>query len=105
MKVENLDAARQSVLNDIQNGFPTFRTVGKYVANQRRDGYTTNPDTEIARLVPSITADDVAQFHQHHVGSNQRRVWIVIGDRKRTDMKALSRFGKVIELKKEEVFR
>ena len=105
MKVENLDAARQSVLNDIQNGFPTFRTVGKYVANQRRDGYTTNPDAEIARLVPSITADDVAQFHQQHVGSNQRRVWIVIGDRKRTDMKALSRFGKVIELKKEEVFR
>ena len=105
MKAENLDAARQTVLNDIQNDFPTFRTITKYVANQRRDGYTTNPDAELARLVPSLTAEDIAQFHQQRVGSNQRRVWIVIGDKKRTDLKALARFGKVIELKKEEVFR
>ena len=105
MKAENLDAARQSVLNDIQNDYPTFRTITKYVANQRRDGYITNPEADLARLVPSLTAEDIAQFHQQYVGNNQRRVWIVIGDKKRTDMKALARFGKVVELKKEEVYR
>ena len=105
MKTENLEAARQGVLNDIQNAFPTFRTVGKYVANQHRDGYDANPETEMARLVPKVTAKDIEQFHQRHVGSHKNRVWVVIGDRKLTDMKALARYGKVVELKKEDVCR
>ena len=105
MKEENLDAARQNVLNDIQNSYPTFRTVGKYIANQLRDGYTSDPNTDIARILPDVTTQDIVRFHQQHIAPNQHRVWIVIGDKKLTDMKALSRFGKVVELKKEDVYR
>ena len=105
MKEENLEAARQSVLNDIQNSFPTFRTLSKYVANQLRDGYTADPNADIARLLPAVTTQDIVQFHRQHIGENPHRVWIVIGDKKLTDMKALARFGKVVELKKEDVYR
>ena len=105
MKEENLDAARQTVLNDIQNSYPTFRTVGKYVANQLRDGYTSDPDADMVRLLPAVTTQDIERFHQQHIAPNQHRVWVVIGDKKLTDMKALSRFGKVVELKKEDVYR
>lgn len=105
MKENNLGAARQSVLNDIQNNYPTFRTLGKYVANQLRDGYVSDPNTGIARGIPSVTSQDIMQFHQKHVTSNKNRIWIVIGDRKLTDMKALARYGKVVELRKEDVYR
>lgn len=105
MKEENLDAARQSVLSDIQSSYPTFRTVGKYVANQLRDGYTSDPNADIARLLPTITTQDIVRFHQQYIAPNQHRIWVIIGDKKLTDMKALSRFGKVIELKKEDVYR
>ncbi len=105
MKQENLDAARQSVLNDIQNSYPAFRSVAGYVANQRLNGYTADPDADIARLLPAITADDVVKFHQQYIGTNKNRVWIIIGDKKLTDMNALARFGKVVELKREEVYR
>lgn len=105
MKENNLEAARQSVLNDIQNNYPTFRTLGKYVANQLRDGYVSDPSTGIARGIPSVTSQDIMQFHQEHVTSNMNRIWIVIGDRKLTDMKALARYGKVVELRKEDVYR
>ena len=105
MKEENLDAARQSVLSNIQNSYPTFRTVAKYVANQLRDGYTSDPNADIARLLPAISSQDIIQFHQQHIAPNQQRIWVVIGDKKLTDMKALSRFGKVVELKKEDVYR
>jgi predicted Zn-dependent peptidase len=64
MKENNLEAARQSVLNDIQNNYPTFRTLGKYVANQLRDGYVSDPNTGIARGIPSVTSQDIMQFHQ-----------------------------------------
>ena len=45
------------------------------------------------------------QFHRQHIGSNKNRVWVVIGDKKLTDLKALARYGKVVELKKEDVVR
>ena len=105
MKEENLEAARQGVMNDIQIEYPTFRKITKYVANKMRDGHTVNPYTALAKLVPGITAHDVVQFHQQRIAGNQNRVWIVIGDKKLTDMKALARFGKVVELKKEEIYR
>ena len=105
MKEENLEAARQGVMNDIQIEYPTFRKITKYVANEMRDGHTVNPYTALAKLVPGITAHDVVQFHQQRIAGNQNRVWIVIGDKKLTDMKALARFGKVVELKKEEIYR
>jgi hypothetical protein len=92
-------------MNDIQIEYPTFRKITKYVANKMRDGYTVNPYTALAKLVPGITAHDVVQFHQQRIAGNQNRVWIVIGDKKLTDMKALARFGKVVELKKEEIYR
>ena len=105
MKEENLEAARQSVLNDIQNHYPTFRKVAQYVADERMDGYTADPNTELARLLPAVTTQDVVTFHQQYVAGNQHRVWMVIGDKKLTDMKALARFGKIVELKKADVYK
>lgn len=105
MKEENLDAARQTVLNDIQNSYPSFRNMTPYVANMRMDGYTTDPDADITRLLPAITSQDIVKFHQQHIAGNQNRVWIIIGDKKLTDLNALARYGKVVELKQEEIYR
>lgn len=105
MKEENLEASRQTVLNDIQNDYPSFRNMTAYVANQRMSGYTNDPNADIARVLQGINAQDIVQFHQQHVAPNKNRVWIIIGDKKLTDMKALSRYGKIVELKKEDIYR
>ena len=105
MKENNLDAARQSVLNDIQNSYPAFRNMPAFVANQRMLGNTVDPNAAKARLLPGITAQDIIQFHQQRFAGNNNRVWIIIGDKKLTDLKALARYGKVVELKKEDVVR
>ena len=105
MKEENLESARQSVLSDIQNDYPTFRDMCKYVANQQGKGYTSDPNAETARLLPAVSVEDVMQFYQQHVAKNENRVWIIIGDKKLTDMKALARYGRIVELKKEDVYR
>ena len=105
MKEENLEAARQSVLNDIQNDYPTFREMGAYVANQRMDGYPTDFHADLAHLLPAVTVQDVVQFHQQHIAADKNRVWLIIGDKKLTDLKALARFGKVVVLKKEDIYR
>ena len=105
MKEENLESARQSVLSDIQNDYPAFRNMAKYVANLRNKGYTADPNIDKAHLLPAITAQDIVQFHQQYVASNKSRVWIIIGDKKTTDLQQLANYGKVVELKKEDVYR
>ena len=105
MKEENLKSARQEVISDIQNDYPTFRGIAKYVANERMEGYATDPNADLARLLPAVSTQDIVSFHRQHVASRQNRVWIIIGDKKLTDLKALARYGKVVELKKEDVYR
>ena len=104
MKQENLDAARQYLLSRVQNTYPSFRTIATYVANSLMHGYTTDPDRMLVEQLPSLQAADVERYQQEQVSGNQR-VWLVIGDRRLTDFQALSRYGKVVELKKEDIYR
>ena len=101
---ENLDAARQEMQSRIQNGFPSFREIGYYVASRMMQGYTDDPNRQKAALLPRVTQADVQRYHDQHITSN-RRVWIVIGDRKLTDLQALQRYGRVVELKKEDIYK
>ena len=101
---ENLDAARQEMQSRIQNGFPSFREIGYYAANRMMQGYADDPNRQKAALLPRVTQADVQSYHDRHVANN-RRIWLVIGDRKLTDMQALQRYGQVVELKKEDIYK
>lgn len=104
MKEENLDAARQELLSEVQNNYPTFRTIGYYVANQLGEGFTADRNTQRVALQPQVTPADVSRYHQQHVAQNQR-VWFVIGDRKQIDFQKLRQYGKIVELRKEDIYR
>ena len=88
----------------IQNGFPSFREMSYYVASRTMQGYADDPNRQKAALLPRVTQADVQRYHEQHVAGN-RRVWLVIGDRKFTDMQALQRYGQVVELKKEDIYK
>ena len=104
MKQENAEASRQELLNDIQNSYPTFRHMATTIANMRLDGYHSDPDKVKAEMLPTLPLEAIADYSWQKVAPNQR-VWIVIGDRKLTDLKALEKYGKVVELKKEDIFK
>lgn len=105
MKEENLRASRQELLNNVQNGYPTFRDLMFYVGNHRLSGYTSDPHAATVQVAPTLTAADVQQFHERHVAPNPNRVWVVVGDKRLTPPESLSTFGRVVELRKEDVFR
>ena len=104
MKQENVEASRQELLNDIQNSYPAFRHMATTIANMRLDGYHSDPDKVKAELLPTLPLEAIADYSRQKVAPNQR-VWIVIGDRKLTDLKALEKYGKMVELKKEDIFK
>ena len=104
VNAENIEAARQEMLSDVQNSYPSFRQMAGYVANMRLDGYDSDPDENYVRLAPTISQQQLEQYHQQHVTHN-KRVWIVIGDKKKTDFSALEKYGKVVRLSKGDVWR
>ena len=70
----------------------------------RLEGYSADPNKRKAEVLPTLSVSDMEQYYHQHVARNQR-VWIIIGDRKTTDLKALEKYGNVVELKKEDIIR
>ena len=101
---ENLDVARQSLLNDINNSYPTFRSKSLMIAMEERMGYACDESTALARILPTLTSADVETFYSRYI-KNQPYQLMVVGDVKKLDMKALAALGTVIKVAKDDIYR
>ena len=101
---QNVAAAKQEILNNINNTYPSFRQLANFVSNYRTLGYKEDPRTVLAREVPKLTTADMVDFYQRNI-QQQPRAYFIIGNKKQLDMQALSKYGRVVELKKEDVMR
>ncbi|MGN0220880.1 MAG: M16 family metallopeptidase [Prevotella sp.] len=99
-----VDVARHEALNSINKDYPTFREIGKRVAQWRAKGYEEQPSARLVRILPQITVDDLNGFIESNV-ANKPRVYILVGNRKQWDMKRLASFGKLVELKKKDIVK
>ena len=104
VNVENLDVARQSLLNDVNNNYPTFRGKPLMVSLSERNGYSRDMNASLVEQLPSLTQADVEAFYRQHIKGQPYQLMIV-GNVKKLDMKALARYGTVIKVKKEEIYR
>ncbi len=100
----NVASARQEVLNDINNNYPSFRELPNFVSTYRMNGYKEDPRTQIARIVPSLTAHDMMDFYQKNI-QHQPRILFIIGNKRQLDFQQLAAYGKVVELKKGDIMR
>ena len=58
---------------------------------------------KVYEAVPSLTMDDVAKFEKE-VMANKPYRYIILGDEKQLDMKALEKIGPIKRLTTEEIF-
>ena len=100
----NVATARQEVLNDINNSYPSFRQLPNFVSTYRHNGYTEDPRSSMARLVPTLTAADMTTFYEQHI-QHRPRVVFIIGNKRQLDLQQLARYGQIIELKKADILR
>ena len=100
----NVTSARQEVLNDINNSYPSFRQIANFVSSYRRNGYKEDPRSSMARIVPSLTSADMMAFYKANIQRQPRAVFI-IGSKRHMDLQQLARYGRVVELKKSDIMR
>ncbi len=101
---QNVAAAKQEILNNINNSYPTFRQMPNFVSNYRALGYNEDPRTALARLVPTLTTADMVDFYHQNI-QQQPRAYFIIGNKKQLDMQQLSKYGRIVELKKDDIMR
>ena len=104
VNVENLSVARQSLLNDINNNYPSFRGKPLMISLSERRGYTADENTTMAQLLPTLTQADVEAFYQRYI-KGQLYQLMIVGDIKKLDMKALGNYGTIVKVKKDDIYK
>ena len=104
VNVENMNVARQSLLNDINNSYPTYRAKPLLMAMMERRGYTSDHHTALVEQLPGLTQADIEAFYRQHV-KDQPYQLMIVGNLKKLDMKALARYGNIVKVKKEDIYR
>lgn len=104
LRSEQVEAASHAIVNGINNSFPTMRQIGSDVATLRLYGYSHDPDADIIQALAPLTSSDLMKFYQQQIRSRPHAIFIV-GNKKMLDMKRLSKIGKIVELKKEDVYK
>ena len=101
---QNVAAAKQEILNDINNSYPSFRQRANTVSSWCMNGYKEDLRTSLSRIVPTLTTDDMTGFYRSNI-QQKSRIYYIIGNKKQLDLQQLSKYGRVVMLKKEDVMR
>ena len=104
INVENMSTARQSLLNDINNSYPTFRGKPLMIALSERLGYTADQNTAMVEQLPALTQQDIEEFYARNI-KNQPYQLMIVGNLKKLDLKALAKYGNIVKVKKEDIYR
>ena len=104
INAENLTVARQSLLNDVNNSYPTFRGKPLYIAMMERSGYTRDESAAKVELLPTLTQADVEAFYCQHIKGQPYQLMIV-GNIKKLDLQALTQYGTIVKVKKDDIYK
>ncbi len=99
-----MSTARQSLLNDINNSYPTFRGKPLMIALSERLGYTADQNTAMVEQLPALTQQDIEDFYARNI-KNQPYQLMIVGNLKKLDLKALAKYGNIVKVKKEDIYR
>lgn len=97
-------AASHAIVNGINNSFPTMRQIGTEVAALRLHGYAHDPEDDVLKALAPLTASDLMRFYRENI-QPRPRAFFIVGNKKTLDRQRLGKLGKIVELKKEDIFR
>jgi predicted Zn-dependent peptidase len=98
-RMENL----KRYFNLVAVNSPDFREAPYYIESNRRLGYTDDPLKTLLPEIEKMTFHDIVAFWQQHVKDTPMAIMIV-GNKKSLDMKALAKYGKIVEVKVKDLF-
>ena len=85
-------------------GYPHFRTMAATISKQKNAGYETDPLPEFFKAIDNLSPETLKAFWSKEI-EGKKPVWVIVGDKKKTDMEGLARYGEVHELKVKDIIK
>ena len=104
IKENNLESSRYSIVASVNNSYPDFRGLPGEVQRLELMEYKENPDKEILENLPSVDSAALREYYERAVAPAPV-VWILVGDRKSLPMNEIASYGKLVELKKADIYK
>ena len=103
-KPERIETIKQSIINQVNNDFPSFRELSEKVAYFRRSGFDRDPNEALLADLSEMDMQDIVRFYRHNVRLKPV-VYVIVGNSSRIDMKKLAEYGEVIRLRKKDIYK
>lgn len=103
-KEERISTVKQSIVNQVNNDFPSFREVPEKVVGFRRNGFDNDPSEALLSGISDMDMKDIIRFYRHNVRLKPV-VYVIVGNSRRIDMKQLETYGNVIRLRKKDIYK
>lgn len=103
-KPERIETVKQSIINQVNNDFPSFRELSEKVAYFRRSGFDRDPNEALLTGLSEMDMQDIVRFYRHNVRLKPV-VYVIVGNSNRIDMKKLAEYGEVIRLRKKDIYK
>ena len=103
-RMEKFNASKEALIMSRASDYITFRNIPRTASTWLEQGYKEDPRAKITDIIKQTEFNDVNGFYKSYV--DDRPIIIMMsGNKKKIDMKALEKYGKVTELKYKDIFR
>lgn len=93
-----LDVVKNDIVNGIYNDFPDMRDIAGGIVLDRKIGYSEDPNIFVNSNLQKVSTGDIQSFYDTKVKSGNI-VYMIVGNGKNIDFKALEKYGKVVKYK------
>lgn len=97
------DIAKQSLTKKLQSQRTLRASILYAYYNAKQRGIDFDIDERIYNALPTLTLDDIVKFEQQNMANKPYR-YIILGDEKELDMKAIEKIGPIKRLTTEDIF-
>ena len=102
-KTERIDYIKGATIRSSLTSVPGFRSLIAQIGRWKEQGFTKDPRALFKTDYENLSFDDIMSFYNKYV-KGKPIVISITGDKKQIDFKALSKFGKIIKVKKKDIY-
>ncbi|HOW26289.1 MAG TPA: insulinase family protein [Bacteroidales bacterium] len=103
-KSDRMEMVRKSLIQTINSDKPTFRRISYPVANYCRQNYSEDPRKRWVKSYQDMRFEDIVGLYDRQF-FHKPTVITIIGDENKIGTDWMKAYGKVIRVKKEDIFR
>ena len=102
-KEQRMESIREALIQQASSTTPPFRKTIEQINAWQKLGFQSDPNEQLIEAYKRLTFKDIIEFNQKYI-KDQPIIITIVGDAKKFDQKNLENFGKVIKIKKKELY-